>query len=115
MVSIVNSTDNLEDSKWNKNMRPVFAFQRASSMKNLAGAVGIGLSTVNALVEEIKGSFEIQVKQPVEQVEAIVCLPSLRDTSSNVGLIASFSNKSEEVRRYIFRPEKRVSSDDLDF
>jgi hypothetical protein len=71
-------------------------------MKNPVSAVGIGLSTVNALVEEIQGSFEIQVNEQVEQVEAIVYLPSLRNTAKNVGFNESFTNKSEEVRRYIF-------------
>jgi hypothetical protein len=64
-------------------------------MKNPVSAVGIGLSTVNALVEEIKGSFEIQVNQQVEQVEAIVYLPSLRNSANKVAFIGSFTNKSE--------------------
>lgn len=77
---------------------------------------GVGMSTVNSLIEAINGTFEVLIDDTNRSVEAAIYIPC---DHGNPGAFASSIdlqlNPGENIRRYAFEPPKRVSSDSLIF
>lgn len=60
-LTTLNSCEDVDLNKWEANMKPLFAFEKAGShqISDINSSLGIGLSTVNALLKAIKGEFWI--------------------------------------------------------
>lgn len=76
-IRITNLCDVIKDGEWEKNMVPIFSFQKAGYLLNLdfSVGIGIGLSTVNALTNAVGGEFWIETDEHVRSVAAIFKMP----------------------------------------